>query len=203
MMKWFLETGGIMIWRFRWPLLLCSVLTLAIIAEKTGQFLFHRISPLRLEKLRAGRKGFPSIENLSPKDPVRKFLTFSSGEVEVSSAEQEEILNLKGEVHLQELRRRLPLLSLIGRISPMLGLSGTVLGLADTFRKISENSSRTPDLGLLAGGIWEAMLTTIVGLFIGITAIVAHHLLESVIERYGFELRMLAEIFLRSGRVKK
>lgn len=66
-------------------------------------------------------------------------------------------------------------LRLISIISPLLGLLGTVLGMVEVFRTISQNS--TPDAAMLAAGIWEALITTIMGLSIAIPVLMFYYFL--------------------------
>jgi biopolymer transport protein ExbB len=97
-----------------------------------------------------------------------------------------------GSGELKRLSTRLHLLELIGRIAPMLGLSGTVLGLTRTFQTVA--SVRTfADPALLANGIWEALITTVTGLFVGIPALVFHHFFENRLNSFSFELKSTAE----------
>ena len=70
------------------------------------------------------------------------------------------------------------LLSIIGMLSPMMGLLGTMLGLIKSFRGI-EAMQGAVDISVLAGGIWEAMLTTVAGLIVGIFAILSARFFES------------------------
>ena len=83
-------------------------------------------------------------------------------------------------------------LELIGKIAPMLGLSGTVLGLARTFQTVA-SVSRFADPSLLASGIWEALITTVAGLFIGIPALIFYHLYDNGVRSLAFEMRTNGE----------
>ncbi|MBK1702906.1 MotA/TolQ/ExbB proton channel family protein, partial [Thiococcus pfennigii] len=72
-------------------------------------------------------------------------------------------------------------LDVIATLAPLLGLLGTVLGMIDAFRELEAAGGRA-DPALLAGGIWEALLTTAAGLAIAIPAAAAVHWIESVVE---------------------
>lgn len=89
---------------------------------------------------------------------------------------------------LESLRGNLRGLELIGSLSPLLGLLGTVLGMIEAFQQLAEAGSRV-DPSLLSGGIWEALLTTAVGLSVAIPTITILHALERSIERlhHGME----------------
>jgi biopolymer transport protein ExbB len=60
-------------------------------------------------------------------------------------------------------------LELISTIAPLLGLLGTVLGMIAAFQALQESGSRA-DPAILAGGIWEALLTTAAGMAVAIPA---------------------------------
>ena len=80
------------------------------------------------------------------------------------------------------LRGQLRLLELVGHLSPLLGLLGTVLGMIEAFQALEASGTRA-DPALLSGGIWEALLTTAVGLIVAVPALVALAWLEGVHER--------------------
>ncbi|PVH30171.1 MotA/TolQ/ExbB proton channel family protein [Pararhodobacter oceanensis] len=79
-------------------------------------------------------------------------------------------------------RGGLRLLELIGTLAPLLGLLGTVLGMIAAFQGLEDAGSRA-DPALLAGGIWEALLTTAAGMGVAIPALAAHSWFESVLDR--------------------
>lgn len=66
--------------------------------------------------------------------------------------------------------------------APLLGLLGTVLGMVRAFSKLSEAGSRI-DPSMLAGGIWEALITTAGGLCVAVPALAAYYIIDAVIER--------------------
>ena len=73
-------------------------------------------------------------------------------------------------------------LELIANLSPLLGLLGTVLGMIQAFQKL-ESAGNQVDPALLSGGIWQALLTTAVGLIVAIPALIAHQWLDRRIDR--------------------
>lgn len=78
-------------------------------------------------------------------------------------------------------------LELIATIAPLLGLLGTVLGMITAFQALQEAGSRA-DPALLAGGIWEALLTTAAGMAVAIPASAALTWFEAVIDRIRRDL---------------
>jgi biopolymer transport protein ExbB len=98
---------------------------------------------------------------------------------------------------LAEARRGLRALELISTIAPLLGLLGTVIGMIAAFQALQEGGSR-PDPGALAGGIWEALLTTAAGMAVAIPAGVALVWFESLCDRLQGDLEDTAtRIFVR------
>lgn len=84
---------------------------------------------------------------------------------------REEVERIAGE-NLNALRAHLRILEVIGSLSPLLGLFGTVLGMIAAFQQL-ELAGNQVNPSVLSGGIWEALLTTAVGLAVAIPAILA------------------------------
>ncbi|EAQ44838.1 MAG: flagellar motor protein MotA [Roseobacter sp. MedPE-SWde] len=84
--------------------------------------------------------------------------------------------------HLAQAGTGLGALELIATIAPLLGLLGTVLGMIAAFQALQQAGSKA-DPALLAGGIWEALLTTAAGMAVAIPASAALTWFESVITR--------------------
>lgn len=88
---------------------------------------------------------------------------------------------------LVEARTGLRVLELVATLAPLLGLFGTVLGMIEAFQALQEAGSR-PDPAVLAGGIWEALLTTAAGMGVAIIASVAHAWFDGTVERIQTDL---------------
>lgn len=98
---------------------------------------------------------------------------------------------------LEQARSGLRALELISTIAPLLGLLGTVLGMIGAFQALQQSGVRA-DPAALAGGIWEALLTTAAGMGVAIPASVALTWFESVVDRLRFDMEDTAtRIFLR------
>ena len=83
---------------------------------------------------------------------------------------------------LEVLRLHLRVLDVIAALSPLLGLFGTVLGMIEAFREMAAAGNQV-DPAVLSGGIWEALLTTAVGLAVAIPVVVALNWLERRVDR--------------------
>ncbi|QDU98188.1 MotA/TolQ/ExbB proton channel family protein [Lignipirellula cremea] len=97
-----------------------------------------------------------------------------------------------GEEENMKLEHRLSYLALIGTISPMVGLFGTVHGMINSFQIIAI-SGETPDPSKLAGGISTALVTTLVGLALAIPALLVYNLLRNRVSRLVLEVGILSE----------
>lgn len=96
-----------------------------------------------------------------------------------------------GEEENLRLEQRLSYISLIGSISPMVGLLGTVDGMVASFMEIAR-SDRTPKPSVLAEGISTALITTLCGLVLAIPAIIAFNLLKNRITRLVLEVSLMS-----------
>ena len=97
-----------------------------------------------------------------------------------------------GEEENMKLEHRLSYMALIGTISPMVGLFGTVHGMIDSFMVIARSTS-APKPSELATGISTALLTTLLGLAIAIPAIAAFNILKNRVSRLVLEVGILSE----------
>lgn len=98
-----------------------------------------------------------------------------------------------GEEENMRLEHRLSYLALIGTLSPMIGLLGTVYGMIDSFKIIANVASGTPDTQELAQGISTALFTTLVGLALAIPALAAYNLLRNRVARLVLEVGIVSE----------
>ncbi len=85
-----------------------------------------------------------------------------------------------------ELKRGLGGLATIGATAPFVGLFGTVVGILNAFRGISEQ--KATGLGAVAGGIAEALVTTAIGLFVAIPAVWMYNYFTSRVEAFDVEM---------------
>lgn len=122
------------------------------------------------------------ILNSSPL-PIASDLRFGleQGASMDSDSLHDEMLRRTG-VFLRAYSKDLRLLELTYNLAPVLGLLGTVLGMIEAFRGLAASAGSASESSALAGGIWEALLTTAVGLSIAIVFAVLHALLSTRLE---------------------
>ena len=92
-----------------------------------------------------------------------------------------------GNVEVARLEKGLPMLATIAGGAPMIGFLGTVSGMIEAFFRMS-TAGNNIDITLLSGGIYEAMVTTVGGLFVGIIAYFGYNYLTSQISNLVFKM---------------
>ncbi|MFV2052192.1 MotA/TolQ/ExbB proton channel family protein [Aliiroseovarius sp. YM-037] len=117
------------------------------------------------------------------------------------SAAREETTRV-AKAELSRARVGLRALELIATIAPLLGLLGTVLGMIEAFQALQTTGSRA-DPAVLAGGIWEALLTTAAGMAVAIPASMALTWFESIVDRVQADMEDFAtRIFTRGPALR-
>jgi len=105
-----------------------------------------------------------------------------------------------GEEENLRMEQRLGYLALIGTISPMIGLLGTVEGMVESFMVIANTATGAPNPQDLAKGISKALLTTLVGLYLAIPALMAYHVIRNRVSRLVLEVGVVSEGMMRRFR---
>ncbi len=98
-----------------------------------------------------------------------------------------ETLETAGRMEIYNLEKGLGVLGTIAGVAPLLGFLGTVTGMIRAFMKIEELGGNV-NATVLAGGIWEALITTAAGLIVGIPAMIAYNYLVGKIKRFVMEI---------------
>ncbi len=109
-----------------------------------------------------------------------------------------ESMAMAGQIEIDRLERRIGVLAIVAAAAPMVGFLGTVTGMIRAFMQIQTHAGQV-DASILAGGIWEALVTTAAGLVVGIPALIGHNWLVGEIEGLTHELRWTSSEFLRSA----
>ncbi len=175
----------------------CSVVALFIVLERLWAFRGVRRRDRALlarvrEEVAAG--AFAEAARMAGRgsDPVTRCMAHvleraARGECRTRE-DQERALVHAASREVRRLEKRLPTLSLIANVSPLLGLLGTVVGMIEAFQAIQDLGGKV-NASVLAGGIWEAMLTTALGLGVAIPAMVAHNLFQGRVHELVADMR--------------
>lgn len=112
-----------------------------------------------------------------------------------SRSELDAIIENVGRIEVSSLEKNLPFLATIASVAPMIGFLGTVVGMVKAFYNMSIGGNNI-DITLLSTGIYQAMVTTIGGLIVGIIAYVLYNILVTRIEKVVFILETKSTEFM-------
>lgn len=181
------------------PIILCSVIAFGIVLSKLIYFGSlqtdtHKLKNRVFDLLKENRIDEAIAVCQANKSPVAKILKagiLKSGESKETIKEAMEDISL---FEIPKLEKRFTALSTIAHVTPLLGLLGTVTGMTGSFHTIQARASTmnpvTP--ADLAGGIWEALLTTVAGLIVAIPTFVAYNYLLSRVNAFVLEMERAA-----------
>jgi biopolymer transport protein ExbB len=168
-----LKPGGIVMF----PLLLCSVLALAIIIERFWTLRVSRLAPKSLVQdlwaaIRKKELNSRKIKELKDAAPLGRVLAAGLINAKHGREIMKESIQEEASHVVHEMERFLTALGTIAVITPLLGLLGTVLGMIKVFAQLQLEGAG--NAAALAGGISEALITTAAGMTIAIPALIFH-----------------------------
>ena len=186
-MSYIILSGGFIIW----PIILLSIISLAIVIEKTWNLARDAVLPKDLTK-----DVISQIEKKSLTNSMKEKMASDSVQGTIFFGLMEERLKSKtnlrlraeeiGRFEINRLEKFMTLLGTIASVSPILGLLGTVTGMISIFSNLLV--SGTNSIGPLAGGIAEALITTAAGLIVAIPSLIFYRSFNRTIENYSLEL---------------
>ena len=195
----FLVKGGIMMI----PIGACSLIALAVIAERVLSLRRRRIIPPQF------LRGLKQVLKDSPDDRERALSYCRRNESPVANVFAAGIKRLGApielvEKHIQEagerevlkMRRFLRGLSVIAAVTPLMGLLGTIFGMINAFQTIALSGEALGKAELLAEGIYEAMITTAAGLCVAIPVLIVYHWISAKIEKLVMEIDHMSVDFI-------
>ncbi len=165
-------------------LLILSVLSVAVIVTRLmalrGVTANAEARNSLLSKLEAGQSGAGFSSADTPADRVAQRAVELFGLNASPDMITTDLTGL-GNAEVAGMSRGLRMLDLVGMIAPLLGLLGTVLGMIQSFRSL-ELAEGAANASILAGGIWQALLTTAAGLIVAIPALIGASYLSGRVE---------------------
>ena len=181
--------GGIMMI----PIALCSIIALAILIERL----------ISLRKIQINARTFVlQVKNLLLRGKIQDAILLcketpgpiagiTKAGLLKHNRSREEIKDAiegaaKSEVFYLE--RYLGILGTIAAITPLVGFLGTVTGMIKAFMQVQSLGGNV-DASVLAGGIWEALITTAAGLSVGIPALIIYNWLQAKVEHHVFQMQ--------------
>jgi biopolymer transport protein ExbB len=191
-------------WANAWPiislLVFCSVFSMAIILERwftLRSWLFDREAlSAQFRRLLSERKRDQALALcMTLKTPIGTILqgvldppaALRAGGRDALDRHAQRLVRSEG----AKMLRYVTVLGTIGSVAPFVGLLGTVVGIIHAFKAIAENAGGGPSV--VANGIAEALITTALGLFVAIPAVVAYNMFARRIERTTEDMELCAE----------
>lgn len=168
-----IKAGGLLMW----PIILCSIVTMAIIAERFWSLRESKVAPKNLvakvwQWKKVGHLDKQRIKDLRSSSALGMILAAGLVNRNHSREIMKESIEEVGRHVAHELERFLNTLGTIASISPLLGLLGTVIGMIKVFTVIT--SMGVGDPSILSEGISEALITTAAGLSVAIPSLMFH-----------------------------
>ena len=167
------------------PIILCSIIALAIIGERIWALQKNRICPRHLLAqiwtwIKNNELDTSKIKQLQSGSPLGRILAAGLLNRHHDRASMKEAIEETGRQVVVEMERFLNTLGTISQVAPLLGLLGTVVGMIQVFTAITTQGLGNADQ--LAGGISQALITTAAGLAVAIPALMCYRYFERKVD---------------------
>ncbi len=196
-------TGGIdSVWDFAVkggilmiPIAACSLVAMALSAERLFSLRREKVIPPgfaneikgALELTPGDTAKAISLCHARP-SPIARVCEAALTRWDRPVADVEKYVTETGHREAMGLRKHVRGLSVIASVSPLLGLLGTIFGMIKAFQTVATSGEALGKTEMLAGGIYEAMITTAAGLIVAIPTLILYHFIGSKIERLVLEM---------------
>lgn len=187
----FIKGGVIM-----WMILACSVLALSVVIDRSIVIRRANINvPAFMVRLRGLIKkkdisGAVSV-CMQENSPIANIIRKGLKKYKYGHDRVKESIENAGKQEISKLEKGLPILASISGIAPLLGFLGTVTGMITAFMTI-EDLAGAANPSDLAGGIWEALLTTASGLIVGIPSLAFYNYFANRVKRLVGDMETVA-----------
>ncbi len=187
----FLKGGVIM-----WPILLCSVLGLGVIIDR---YLTLRKAKINVPAFLVRIRGFIKKKDMSgaasycmqEKSPIAHMVRKGLKKFGLGHERVKEAVENAGRQEISKMEKGLSILATVAGVAPLLGFLGTVTGMIQAFMRI-EDLAGSANPSDLAGGIWEALITTAFGLIVGIPALAFYNYFVNAVKRLVSDMETVA-----------
>ena len=155
----------------------------------------------RMEYFRLEKAGPGAIYRTRGQNPVLAIVHELLTSPNASNMDVKSEVSYRFHRNFESIFRNLSWIRFISVVAPLLGLLGTVLGMLTVFKVISHNAA--PDATMLAAGIWEALITTVMGLTIAIPMLMCYYYLKMLMQGYYIQtVECTMRLMVREGIVK-
>ncbi len=182
------------------PILVCSVIALAIVIERLYFIRTTQENPEQTlrqfnDTLRNNPLAHETQDLQGTQDSLKRMILAGLRLKGLPRWKMEERLTEVGQEEINRHSKYIRGLEVIASITPLLGLLGTVIGMVQAFNKVADHKGIV-DPSLLAGGIWEALLTTAAGLSVAIPTMVVLHYFNRRTESITFNLEKCGRMLI-------
>ena len=189
-----------------WPILLCSIIAVTIIAERFWTLSNKSVSPINLlpqvrQMLDRDEIDSRRIEYIRDNSPLGRILATGLANIDSGREVMKEAIEDAGRQVVHHLEKYLNSLGTIAAITPLLGLLGTVIGMIKVFAAISTFGVGNPTI--LAGGIREALITTAAGLSVGIPSLIFYRYFRGRISELTVDMEQQAVSLIETVHIRK
>jgi len=179
-----------------WPILLCSIIGLTVIIDR---YIVLRKTKINIPAFMVRIRGLIKKKDISgaishcmeEKSPVANIVRKGLKKYKLGHERVKEAIENAGSQEISKLEKGLPILATVAGIAPLLGFLGTVTGMIQAFMTI-EDLAGAANPSDLAGGIWEALVTTAFGLMVGIPALAFYNYFLSAVKKTVGEMETVA-----------
>ncbi len=187
----FLKGGVVM-----WLILACSVLGLSVVIDR---FLVLRKAKINVPAFMVRLRGLIKKKDISravsvcmeEKSPIANIVRKGLKKYKYGHDRVKDAIENAGKLEISKLESGLSILATVAGIAPLLGFLGTVTGMITAFMTI-EDLAGSANPSDLAGGIWEALITTAFGLIVGIFALAFYNFFLSKVKRLVGDMETVA-----------
>ncbi len=184
--------GGLLMW----AILACSVLGIAVVVDR---FIVLRKAKINVPAFMVRIRGLVKKKDISgaisycmeEKSPIANIIRKGLKKYNLGHERVKEAIENAGRQEISRLEKGLTVLASVAGIAPLLGFLGTVTGMIQAFM-IIEDLKGAANPSDLAGGIWEALLTTAFGLIVGIPALAFYNYFLSAIKKLVGDMETVA-----------
>jgi biopolymer transport protein ExbB len=184
--------GGVLMW----PILLCSIIGLTVIIDR---YIVLRKAKINIPAFMVRIRGMIKKKDISgavshcleEKSPVANIVRKGLRKYKLGHERVKEAIENAGSQEISKLEKGLPVLATVAGIAPLLGFLGTVTGMISAFMTI-EDLAGSVNPSDLAGGIWEALITTAFGLIVGIPALAFYNYFLNAVKKLVGDMEAVA-----------
>jgi len=194
-----LKGGPVMI-----PIGICSLIAVYIIIErfiaisKASKIPVNFMHNIR-DSIKSGNVESARTLCKSSESPVARMVEKGIARIGKPLSDIEKAIENVGNMEVVKLERGLSALATCAGAAPMLGFLGTVTGMVGAFSDMKAEFDRTHEsvnIGVLSGGMYEAMVTTVAGLIVGIIALVCYNILSAMVKKAIYNMESTSLEFL-------